>query len=451
MTRKRKHAAISTVDNNPNSSIESKLTYAQIKAIIKSGDGVKLKELIESGLIVFDMVNQRKSRDLLIDACEKGLLECVKTLLEYNTGSNRAFKEDIVRSACRSGSTDLLRFLIEKGMVISDDFLLSVIIFARDLLKSTEISVFLIESFKDINYRYGDLDVLCSVSEAGNADVVSVLLQRGASRIDRALSGAAYYGRIKVVELLLTCDIQLGRISMEFMCQALRWATGQGHIDVVRCIVEYGVDINAMNDAFRASVSSNKVDIAEYLLDSGADINSAPANAHSNLYLACAQGSSDMVQLLLACGADPNAVDGRGERPLMAALPCPDVVQLMLQAGADPNRQFRDGRTALLDVAITRHDTARSVLTALLQHGADPNLAHVGTGQTALMAAAVAERVDLVKPLLEYAADVTQLNNAGQSVLDLLSKAWNHRSVVKLCKQYSDRNAPGAMHVPILK
>ena len=158
-----------------------------------------------------------------------------------------------------------------------------------------------------------------------------------------------------------------------------------------------------------------------------------------------------MVQLLLACGADPNAVDGRGERPLRAALPCPYVVQLILQAGADPNRHFRDGRTALLDVAITRHDTARNVLTALLQHGADPNLAHLRTGQTPRMAAAVAERVDLVKPLLEYAADVTQLNNAGQSVLDLHSTAWNHRSVVKLCKQYSDRNAPGAMHVPILK
>ena len=123
----------------------------------------------------------------------------------------------------------------------------------------------------------------------------------------------------------------------------------------------------------------------------------------------------------------------------------------MLQAGADPNRHFRDGRTALLDVAITRHDTARNVLTSLLQHGADPNLAHIRTGQTTLMAAAVAERVDLVKPLLEYAADVTQLNNAGESVLDLLSNAWDHRSVIKLCKQYSDRNAPGATHVPILK
>ena len=194
LSRKRKNDAISAVDNDPNSSLEFKLTYSQIKAIIRSGDGVKLKELIESGRIVVDMVNQRKSRDLLIDACEKGLLECVKVLLEYHTHPSRDFNLKILRSACRSGNTDLLHFLMEKGMVISDDFLLSVIISARDLLKSTEILVILIESFKDINYRYGDLDVLRFVSEAGNADVVSVLLQRGASQIDRALPGAAYYG-----------------------------------------------------------------------------------------------------------------------------------------------------------------------------------------------------------------------------------------------------------------
>ena len=265
MSRKRKNDAISAVDDNPNSSIESKLAYSQIKAIVKSDNSEKLKEFIESGSLIVDMVNQRKSRDLLLDACKEGSLECVKILLEYNTGSNNTFKEQILSSTCRSGSTDLLHFLIEKGMVISDDILLSVISSARDVLKSAAVSIILIESFKDINYRftYGTLDVLRVVSEAGNIDVVRMVLERGASQVGQALSRAAYYGHIEVVELLLTWDIQLGRISMEFQCQALRWATSQGHIDVVRCIVEFGVDENALNGAFRVSVSGSKTDMAE--------------------------------------------------------------------------------------------------------------------------------------------------------------------------------------------
>ena len=271
MTRKRKNEEINAVDNDPSSSIDFKLAYSQIKAIVKSDNSEKLRELIESGRIVSDTVNRRKIRDLLIDACEKGSLACVKILLEYNTDSNRDFNLEVLRSACRSGSRDLLHFLIEKGMVISDDILLSVISSARDVLKSAAVSIILIESFKDINYRftYGTLDVLRVVSEAGNIDVVRMVLERGASQVGQALSRAAYYGHIEVVELLLTWDIQLGRISMEFQCQALRWATSQGHIDVVRCIVEFGVDENALNGAFRVSVSGSKTDIAEYLLDKG--------------------------------------------------------------------------------------------------------------------------------------------------------------------------------------
>ena len=87
-------------------------------------------------------------------------------------------------------------------------------------------------------------------------------------------------------------------------------------------------------------------------------------------------------------------------------------------------------------------------ITVLLEHGADPNLADAGTGETPLMIAALSRRTNIVKVLLEYGADVTQLNLEGKSVLNLLADE-NYSDVVELFTQYVDCNKPNVN--PVLK
>ena len=81
-------------------------------------------------------------------------------------------------------------------------------------------------------------------------------------------------------------------------------------------------------------------------------------------------------------------------------------------------------------------------VTTLFEYGADPNLAHAATGQTALMMAAVKLPIDDVRQLLELGADVTQVNRQGQSVLDMLGDE-KYREVRELCTQYIECNKPG--------
>lgn len=227
-------------------------------------------------------------------------------------------------------------------------------------------------------------------------------------------------------------------------------ASDSGHIAIVRIIVEHGTNIDGLTTALCCSISgdNSSVELVEYLLDSGADPNTTQAGIFTNsdhynaLTLACKNGILPFIRLLLARGADsnPDPNNRRVTPPLKAALSRPEVVKILLEHGANPNLPFDDGNSALLEVLQQRNQiTSLEAFTLLLQHSADPNLAKAQTGET-LMAAAIAARVEYVKLLLEYGADVTQVNTAGQSVLDLLSRTRKYSEVVVLCTRYIDSN-----------
>ncbi len=97
--------------------------------------------------------------------------------------------------------------------------------------------------------------------------------------------------------------------------------------------------------------------------------------ASYDINLACAKGDIDYVRALLA--ADPNAVHFQApckKRPLSCAAEFGrrEIVELLLAAGADPNAQEGDFyRTFPLVAAAKQDDLA--MVQMLLEHGADPN------------------------------------------------------------------------------
>jgi ankyrin repeat protein len=87
--------------------------------------------------------------------------------------------------------------------------------------------------------------------------------------------------------------------------------------------------------------------VVEALLAVGADPGAAAAHSQVTPLIRAAEGGHrEVASLLLARGADPNAVDAEGGSPLAAAAEYgdPELVQLLLKAGADPKRRGTDGR-----------------------------------------------------------------------------------------------------------
>lgn len=139
-----------------------------------------------------------------------------------------------------------------------------------------------------------------------------------------------------------------------------------------------------------------------------------------NLVAAARDGYLERVRADLAAGVDPNALDLEGYRAICEAAgnAHEPVVRLLLAAGADVNALstcieqvdreiYRCKRTALVAAALYRNE---AIALLLVDHGADVNATDGFSGTTALVEAAHAGLEKLVDVLLARGARVDARN-----------------------------------------
>ena len=429
------------------------LSFDEIAAIINSGDSEKLKKIIVGGSV--SNIDMRSTgllgSSLLMTACKSGFVECARVLLDHNADINyRIYSRSTLSSACLSGHCDMLRFIIERRDRIVD-FDLTYLFECSEIILNTEIATVLVGYIQGVNWGETHSSFLLNVCKAGNATIARMLLERGASyshRYHNPLVAASCKGHLEVVQLLLDWRANEMLISMETIRSAFRSACNCGHLVVARCLLERGTyvdDATLMLALCESVVEERNMEVVEFLLDKCADFNVVVPGYGSSAWTGAIEfGHPAIVRRFLDRGADPNAVDDKGDSPLKIALWRPGIFPILLERGADPNKPFADGSTALLRLMRYTDEAYTQALSNLLAMGADPNLAHATTGQTALMKAASDLNIGLVKLLLEYGADVTQVNREGENVLDMLGRTRKYGEMMELCTQYIDSNKPGA-------
>ncbi len=185
---------------------------------------------------------------------------------------------------------------------------------------------------------------------------------------------------------------------------ALMWAVTD--MEKTRLLVDHRADVNARSDELRtplmiAAGRPGGAPVVKLLLDHGAkpDPNRHPASESSALIEAATAGDAEIMQLLIARGADVKAA----AQPALAmaiANRCPKCFELL--AAGQPDKAAYTG--ALGEAAIFADAT---FVRRLLDLGADVNAVD-GAGRTPLMYAAGSDLVplDVVKLLVERGANV---------------------------------------------
>ena len=294
---------------------------------------------------------------------------------------------------------------------------------------------------------------LMTASRTGSPAVVKLLLAHGAdvnsregSRGQTALMWAAAQRHPEVVQVLLDAGADIharsniwhqlvntsgntdarGVINMAHGGSTpLLFATRANSIETLRVLVAAGADVNdtapAGTSALVLAVLSGHTETATFLLDQGADLHAAEAG-YTAFHAAVLRADMELIETLLARGADHNAVVTRGSPGrrfsldyyldydwigmtpfwLAARFAEIDIMRLLLARGTDPLIISRDGTTVLME--------AMGVLGDVDRRGRR-TVSPWGPGEE--------ERVTLevARLLVELGVDVNAVSKAGNTAL----------------------------------
>lgn len=132
-------------------------SFAEACSIIRSGDSVKLKELILEGRIDINMVGSDlyRPQTFLTVACMSGFISCVEELLDGGADINyRDNSNSVFLSACASGSVEMVNLIITRGLNANDEILLQALN-SPSMASNTEITDILLSLIQDANFSRG--------------------------------------------------------------------------------------------------------------------------------------------------------------------------------------------------------------------------------------------------------------------------------------------------------
>jgi ankyrin repeat protein len=160
------------------------------------------------------------------------------------------------------------------------------------------------------------------------------------------------------------------------------------------------------------AAKSGDVIALRVLLRQHVDVNATEPDGSTALHWASYRGDVDTVDLLMRSGARVTA-NRYGATPLTLAAESGNaaVVDRLLKGGADPNLSADGGETALMIASRAgRVDAVRT----LLAHGANANARESTRQQTALMWAAAEGHADVIRALFQAGADLHAVSGGPQ-------------------------------------
>lgn len=178
----------------------------------------------------------------------------------------------------------------------------------------------------------------------------------------------------------------------------------------IRTLLKQHADVDASQEDGMTALhwAAHRDDLETARLLAGASVAVTNRFGVTPLSLACQNGSTAMVELLLERGADPNTLVRGGETVLMTAARTgqPGPVKALLARGAKVDAKERRGQTALMWAAADGH---AAVVELLLKAGADFRTPLPDSGFTPLFFAARAGRTEVARVLLKAGADVSEV------------------------------------------
>ena len=254
-----------------------------------------------------------------------------------------------------------------------------------------------------------------------------------------------------VRSLLQRNNININQKYCNYGGTLLHEACVYGHIEVVKLLIDYGADINVLNNrnetALFLSCWEGHYNIVKLLLDNNADI-FVKSNNKSCLYMACSNGHYDIVKLLIdsinthhLLKQDIVADNDCGLSCLQIACLCnyADIVKLLLDNMNNnylDNQDYNDPHDTCLFLACSNGNT--DVVKLLMDEEVSMD---DRTGCACLHMACLMGYYDVIKLLLKYGAHYREDKKSiiDLSLMDIHSGDARYDNIMDIQKKEIDK------------
>ena len=205
------------------------------------------------------------------------------------------------------------------------------------------------------------------------------------------------------------------------------------HSEIVNEFAKADSNFNLGNETGHSllSIASGHADVVRVLIEAGVNINFRGNYGFAPLMVAAFNGYTETVkEMLKATDVNVDLQDEKGETSLMFAARNGhlEIVVKLIEAGANVNLQSTYGETALMFAAHSGH---RKIVAELIKGGtkAYVNLNNKA-GETPLILAAMVGHTKVVQELIKVGADVNLKNDDGHSPF-VLANHYGHTEVLQ--------------------
>ena len=254
--------------------------------------------------------------------------------------------------------------------------------------------------------------LLISFAKNGQLEKVVELLKKGADpntrdedRDDTALIWAVINNHLEIVKVLLEWEADPNLQGYNGYTPLIH-AASRGNLEIVKVLLEWNANPYLFdhdgNNSLLWAIRRNREEVVLALLDEG-------MSPSWGLSTAIAANHPKLFTTLLSRGADPDAKDNREYTSMTFAIlnKNTEIKEILLEWGADPN-------AALIGAA---RGGLAPVIEELLLMGADPNLRDTNNGYTPLLLAVHQGHLEATKVLLEKGADLYARDYRGYTAL----------------------------------
>lgn len=261
-----------------------------------------------------------------------------------------------------------------------------------------------------------------TIALSADGHSTSVTDQSGESKafralMDRILEISHAQGTSDTLQALLADAENLNTTDDEGRT-VLMWACENADVAAARVLIRFGADVRAKDKHGRTvlmyAAARQSAEIVDALLHSQADLGEKDSAGETVVHFSAGLASSSNLLVPMADYTEPPTASFWPSVYLfLAPKPEPQVLAILLAAGANPNAADFEGATPLMYAA---ESATPEVLRALLAAGADLN-AQDARGRTALMYAADHCQTESAQLLVQRGADVTRKDINGYTAL----------------------------------